>query len=353
MGIEDRVTTLLPDRPGLLRRYRSLAPLYPMLVRSVRLPRADVLITSSYAYAHGFRTINEAPVVCYCHGPFRHLWSQQDVYARQMGLGRAGRAAFSGYAAWARGADRAAAGSVHTYLTQSPFTAAQITKAYRRSADLLPPPIACDRFRPSGKPDEGFFLFAGRLVEAYKRPSMVIDAFARMPDLRLRIAGDGPALEDLRRRATPNVSFLGCLDDEALAGQMQACTAAIFPSIDDFGLIPLEVNACGRPVLALAAGGARHTVVPGISGEFIADQSVDALVQAVRGFDAARFEPETVRAHALAWDGTTFRARLRATVRAVMEDTAAPSAGPLAQLLDGRVGRRSPIREPVDAAVRI
>lgn len=327
MGVADRIVPLLSERSGLLRRYRSLAPLYPLLVRSARLPAADVIVASSYAYAHGFRTVNGAPVVCYCHGPFRHLWSQPDVYARQVAHGRAGRIAFSGYVACARAADRAAARSVHTYLTQSPFTAEVIARAYGRFAHLVPPPIDCDRFQPSDRPHEGFFLFAGRLVEAYKRPSLVVDAFARMPELRLRIAGDGPALTELRRRATPNIEFLGRLDDDDLAAQMQACTAAIFPSVDDFGLIPLEVNACGRPVLALAAGGARHTVAPGLSGEFIAEQSVDALVGAVRAFDPSRYDSGAVRAYALAWDGRTFRRQLRAAVRAALENTALTPVG--------------------------
>jgi glycosyltransferase involved in cell wall biosynthesis len=321
MGIADRVVTLLPERDSLLRRYRQLAPIYPMLVRSFRLPAADIVVASSYAYAHGFQTVNAAPVVCYCHGPFRHLWTQQAAYARRMPGGLAGRAAFSGYAAAARAADRAVARSVHTYLTQSPFTAETIARCYRRAAQVVPPPIDCERFRPSGRPHAGYFLFAGRLVEAYKRPSLVVDAFARMPELRLLVAGDGPAMAALRRRASSNVEFLGRLDDDDLVAAMQDCAAAVFPSVDDFGLIPLEVNACGRPVLAVRAGGARHTVAHGISGEFIEAQSVDAVIRAVRAFDSARYDSETVRAHALARDGRSFRDRLRAAVLFAVEDT--------------------------------
>jgi glycosyltransferase involved in cell wall biosynthesis len=332
MGIADRVVTLLPERGPLLHHYRRLAPMYPALLRSVRLPRADVVVASSYAYAHGFRSVNRAPVVCYCHGPFRHLWTQQESYARQLPGGRAGRIAFSGYAALARLADRAAAQSVHTYLTQSPFTAELIARVYGRSAQVLTPPIDCQGFRPSNRPHDGSFLFAGRLVEAYKRPSLVVDAFARMPDLRLRIAGDGPALAALRRRATPNVEFLGRLEDPELVTAMQSCAGAIFPSVDDYGLIPLEVNACGRPVLALRAGGARHTVLAGVSGEFIAEQSVDAVMAAVRSFDAARYDPAAIRVHALAWDGRSFRARLQASVRAAVQH-AAPGAA-LAELAE-------------------
>jgi glycosyltransferase involved in cell wall biosynthesis len=178
-------------------------------------------------------------------------------------------------------------------------------------------------------------------VEAYKRPSLVIDAFAQMPDLRLLVAGDGPAMPALRRRAASNVEFLGRLDDDALVGAMQDCAAAVFPSVDDFGLIPLEVNACGRPVLAVRAGGARHTVAHGTSGEFIEEQSVNAVIRAVRAFDPARYDPETIRAHALARDGRSFRARLRAAVMFALQDTLpVPAPSPTAPILT------APLRPP-------
>jgi glycosyltransferase involved in cell wall biosynthesis len=318
MGIEDRAHTVLAERPRLLRHYRTLAPLYPALVRAARLPPADVIVSSSYAYAHAFRTANDAPKVCYCHGPFRHLWSQQDAYAEHVPGGAAGRFAFGLYAAAARAADRAAAASISAFLTQSPFTAELIERTYGRHAEVLPPPVDCDLFHPSGAGPDGYFLFVGRLVEAYKRPSVVVDAFARMPDRKLRIAGDGPARAELEARATANVEFLGALGDSDLVAAMQGCEAALFPSVDDFGLVPLEVNACGRPVLAYRGGGALHTVAPGISGEFIEAQTADAVVAAVTGFDARRFDPEAVRRHALAWSASSFRDQIRATVERVV-----------------------------------
>ncbi len=147
MGIANRATTLLPERAKLLRHYRWLAPMYPGLVRLANLPEADVILASSYAYAHGFRTRNRAPVVCYCHGPFRHLWSQQEAYLKGLPGGRAARNGFRAYASMARRVDRAAADSVHTFLTQSPFTAGLIERAYGRQAELLPPPIDCELFQ--------------------------------------------------------------------------------------------------------------------------------------------------------------------------------------------------------------
>jgi glycosyltransferase involved in cell wall biosynthesis len=319
MGIAERVSALLPETPQLLAHYRKLAPAYPALVRRARLPEADLVICSSYAYAHGFETENHAPKLCYCHGPFRHLWSQQAAYAARLPGGRAGQVAFGAYAALARHADRTAAHSVDRFLTQSRFTAELIAAAYGRLSDIVGAPVDCERFVPGGEPDD-YFLFAGRLVETYKRPSLAVDAFAQLPDHRLVVVGDGPALPQLRGRAADNVTFLGALDDDGLLEVMQRCRALIFPSVDDFGLAPLEANACGRPVLAVRAGGPRHTVVPGVTGEFLEAQTAAAIVGAVRAFDDARYDGATIRRHALRWDKRMFRRQIRAAARELLSD---------------------------------
>ena len=198
-----------------------------------------------------------------------------------------------------------------------------IEHAYQRQAEVVPPPVDTDLFRPSSSPSRGYFLFVGRLVEAYKRPSLAVEAFARMPDLKLLIAGDGPARAQLESQATENVEFLGSLADDELVKAMQGCEAVVFPSADDFGLVPVEANACGRPVIALRAGGALHTVRPGISGEYMAEQTADELIRAVRSFDSTKFNPEAIRDHALQWSAQRFRARIRAAVQQVAAD--APS----------------------------
>jgi glycosyltransferase involved in cell wall biosynthesis len=322
MGIDDRVRTVLPGRTRLFTGYRALAPAYSAIVRAARLPDADVIVSSSYAYAHAFRAPERAAKLCYCHGPLRHLWSQAADYAAHLPGGAAGRVAFSFYTALARAADRAAADSTNAFLTQSPFTARLILQAYGREAQVLPPPIDCEVFKPSLKPPDDYFLFVGRLVEAYKRPSLVVDAFAQMPDRRLLIAGDGPALQSLRRRATPNVEFLGQLGDPDLVTAMQSCQAAVFPSIDDYGLVPLEVNACGRPVLAVRAGGSVHTLEPGVTGEFLRDQSAAAIIAAVRAFDSDRHDPRRIREHALQRSATRFREEIRAAAERLVGSSA-------------------------------
>lgn len=319
MGIEDRVRPLLPEYERLLRHYRFLAPLYPPLVRAARLPEADLLVASTYAYAHGFRTANRAPILCYCHGPFRHLYSQHDQYAARLPGGVAGKIAFHAYCAGARAFDRRAAASISEFVTQSPFTVELIRRTYARAAAILAPPIDCELFHPTELPPGGYFLFVGRLVEAYKRPSIVVEAFSRMPHKRLLIAGDGPARAELEARATPNVRFLGALGDRELVQTMQRCEAAVFPSVDDFGLVPLEVNACGRPVLAYRGGGALHTVRPGVSGEFIEHQNADAVQAAVSAYNRDWYDPQEIRAHALGWSAGRFRDRLREAAQHIVD----------------------------------
>jgi glycosyltransferase involved in cell wall biosynthesis len=317
MGIRERWHSILRPREGLLRHYRRIAPLYPMLVHRATLPDADMLLTSSYAFAHHFRTANRAPQVCYCHSPLRFAWSMTADYRAVWAPGRAAGPAFDAMAGWMRLSDRRAAACVSLYLTQSAYVAAQIERSYARPAKVIGAPVDCERFRPArpGRQSD-YFLLCGRLIEPYKKPSLAVEAFRGLPH-RLVIAGEGPALAELRELAPGNVEFVGHLEDGDLVALMQGCAAALFPSRDDFGLIPLETMACGRPVLAFAGGGARQTVVPGVTGEFFSEQTVAAIRGAVRRFDPGAYDPERVRAHAEQWDRQAFRRRLRETVEAV------------------------------------
>jgi glycosyltransferase involved in cell wall biosynthesis len=314
MEIGDRVHSLLPPRERVFRHYRLGAPLYPALVGAADLPDADVLLTSSYAFGHRFRTGNDAPQLCYCHSPLRFAWTMTDEYRRQEAGGGVRGAAFRAMAAAMRRGDRRASRTVRRYLTQSPHVAELIARYYGRTATVIGAPVDGDVFNPgSNSGDRGYFLFCGRLVEPYKRAAETVEAFRRL-GAPLVIAGDGPALPELRAAAPPNVSFTGHLEDEDLVELMRGCRALVFPSEDDFGLIPLEAMACGRPVLAYRGGGAVHTVVPGVTGELFHSQTPDAIAAAVAAFDPDRYRPAEVRTHALQWDRSAFRRRLVAEV---------------------------------------
>jgi glycosyltransferase involved in cell wall biosynthesis len=272
MGVAGRFHTLLPERQALLRHYRWLAPAYPALVGARRLPAAEVLLTSSYAFAHGFRTANEAPQIR--SGAFALL-------ARAM-----------------RRADRRAAGRVSHYVAESRYVAAQIARAYGREAEVIHPPVDCTLFHPAAAPGhDGYYRFSGRLIEPYKRPGIVIEAFRSLPH-RLVVAGDGPAYRELKERAGGNVEFVGQLEDAELVALMQRCAATVFPSVDDFGLVPVETMACG---------GALETVVPGRTGEFFEQPTAAGLAGAVRAFEPDAYDPAAIRHHAEAWDVPRFQ----------------------------------------------
>jgi glycosyltransferase involved in cell wall biosynthesis len=313
MGVADRVHFLLRERRAVLSNYRRMAPLYPALIRARPLPEADLLLTSSFAFAHHFRTNNAAPQLCYCYSPLRFAWSMTADYEVELGVAaRLAGIAAAGF----RSVDRRAAKRVTRYIAESNFVAGQIKEFYGRDADVIYPPVDCERFVPAPDPEIGdYFLFCGRLVEAYKRPSLVVEAFRELPGERLVIAGDGPARAELERIAPANVEFRGRLGDDELIPLMQRCKASIFPSRDDFGLIPVEVAACGRPTLAYAAGGALETVAEGLSGEFFPEQTVRAVIDAVRAFDPADYEGPTIRAHAERWSAPRFEEEIVAAVR--------------------------------------
>lgn len=320
MGVAERFRSLLPERPTLLRHYRLLTPAFPARADRRRLPEADVVLSSSYAFAHRLRPRGGATRVCYCHSPLRFAWTMTDRYQEEWGGGPGSKRAFELLARAVRTSDRAAAADIDAWLTHSPSVAEQIEGFYGRQAEVIGAPVDCNRFRPSAAGPGDYFLFVGRLVEPYKRARVLLDAFRTLREQRLVIAGDGAALDELRAGAPPNVTFTGHLDDDALVEAMQGCRATLFPSRDDFGLVPVEVMACGRPVVAFAGGGARHTVVPGLSGTLVRAQTADAFARAVRRFRDDVWDPVRIRDHALRWDAPVFRRRLVEAVQRASQD---------------------------------
>jgi glycosyltransferase involved in cell wall biosynthesis len=315
MGVSERFHSMLPPSRALLRRYRLLTPVLGALTDRLRVPETDVVLSSSYAFAHRVRSRGGAPRVCYCHSPLRFAWSMTESYRGQRAHNRLSATAFDLLARAMRASDRHSAQPIREYLTQSPFTAEQIERFYGREAKVIGAPVDCDLFRPGSRPPGDFYLFCGRLIEPYKQVGIVLEAFRRL-DANLVVAGSGPDADRLADLAPPNVRFVGHLDDDQLVPLMQECRALIFPSRDDFGLIPVEAMACGRPVIAYAGGGSLYTSAPGVTGELFDEQTVDAVGAAVRGFRPEAYDPARIRAHAVQWDSAEFRARLVSAVEA-------------------------------------
>lgn len=321
MGFGGRHRSVLSPRPRLLQHYRLLAPVYPALVRSRRLPEADLLISSSYAFAHGFRTSNDAPHICYCYSPLRFAWSMTSDYAAKAPGGAAGGLALRALAAFMRAQDRRAAADVTRYVAESHYVAKQLVRNYGIEPDVIWPPVDTKLFRPAPREAtrSDYFLFCGRMIEPYKQPTLALEAF-RGSEHRLVMVGSGPESSRLEEIAPANVSFVKEPSTAELVEVMQGAEAVVFPSQDDFGLVPVEVMACGRPVLAFAGGGALETVVPGLTGELFAEQSVDSLREAVERFDSSAYDPEAIRRHAERFSVARFRAEMTKVINEVLEE---------------------------------
>ena len=323
-AIENRriVTSFIQRLPQAERRYRHYLPLFPAAVRAFDLRGYDLVLSSSHAVAKGVRVPAGALHVCYCFTPMRYVWDLYDDYFGPR-AGLAARVLMPPVAAWLRRWDRRTAAGVHQFVAISRFVAARIQRAYGRDADVIHPPVDVSRFRVDEAPGE-FYLVVSALTP-YKRVDLAVEACNRL-GRRLVIVGTGPEDRRLRALAGPTVELLGWRDDAQTAELYTRCRALLFPPLEDFGITPLEAMAAGRPVIAFGAGGARETVVPPGEGEpptglFFEHQTVEALVDAIRRFEASGhlFEPKALRRRAEAFDRPLFRERVHAYLRARVE----------------------------------
>lgn len=320
-GAEIR-TSWMQRLPGLKRHFRKYVLLYPSAIESLDLSGFDLVISSSSAFTKSLIIPPGTVHICYCHTPMRFAWNAE-AYAEREEWGPVVRRLLPVVMGRLRRWDLATASRPTLYLGNSTSSAARITRTYHLPAQVVFPPVETDRLRPAGEPGE-HFLVVSRLV-GYKRIDLPVEAFTRMAR-PLLVVGDGPARKALERLAGPTVRFLGRLPDAEVARLYAGCRGVIFPGEEDFGLVPLEANAAGRPVVAYQAGGALDTVVNGKTGVFFPVQSVEALCQAVRECESMVWRPALLRRHAEGFRESVFRDRILEVVRSVMGDQAGPPA---------------------------
>ena len=319
--IENRriVTSFIQHLPQAERRYRHYLPLFPKAVRALDLRGYDLVLSSSHAVAKSVRVPAGALHVCYCFTPMRYVWDLYDEYFGPR-AGLAARLLMPPVATWLRGWDRRTATGVHHFVAISRFVADRIRRAYGREADVIYPPVDVSRFRLDEAPGE-FYLVVSALTP-YKRVDLAVEACNRL-GRRLVVVGTGPEARRLRALAGPTVELLGWRDDAQTAELYARCRALLFPSLEDFGITPLEAMAAGRPVIAFGEGGAQETVVPPGEGEpptglFFAHQTPEDVVDAIRRFEASahQFEPKVLRRRAEAFDRPLFKERMHAYLSA-------------------------------------
>lgn len=311
LGDREVKTSFIQRLPFARDHYRMYLPLCPLAIEGFDVTGYDVVVSSSYAVAKGVLTSPDQLHISYVHSPIRYAWDLQFQYLGQgpykRGLGRFLARAVLHYI---RLYDAVSADRPDLLLANSRHVAQRIWKVYRRRAAVIHPPVDIDAF-PLHQDKDDFYVTLGRLVP-YKRVDLLVKAFNQMPHRELFVIGDGPEFDRLSAIAEPNVVMLGHQPPEAVVYYLQRARAFVFAALEDFGIAPVEAQACGTPTIAFGRGGALETVIPGISGILFKEQSVDAVVEAVSQFEQERerFDADAVRENAKRFSAVRFRVQL-------------------------------------------
>ncbi|WP_445491754.1 glycosyltransferase family 4 protein [Niallia sp. 03133] len=312
--LDKKVTTsLIQKLPLSKKKYRSYLPLMPFAIEQIDVSKYDVVISSSHAVAKGVITGPDQVHISYVHSPIRYAWDLQHQYLKESGLSKGFKGLLAKIMLYKiRDWDYRTANGIDYFLSNSNFIGSRIWKVYRRNSVTMYPPVDVSAFTLGGE-KEDFYLTASRMVP-YKKVNIIVEAFSKMPDKNLVVIGDGPDLEKIKAKATSNVLFLGYQSFEVLRDHMQRAKAFVFAAEEDFGITPVEAQACGTPVIAYGKGGSLETVngldhskIP--TGLFFYEQSAESIIEAIRIFDEKYnlFSSEACRENAVKFSPERFR----------------------------------------------
>ncbi|MGB3977248.1 MAG: glycosyltransferase [bacterium] len=304
---------IIPSRlqkfPLSKKRYRLLLPLYPSAIESFDLRDFDIVLSTSHAVAKGAVARKNSLSICYCHTPMRYIWDQYNSYFNTPSSSVLLRSIMPFFRDYLRYWDIDTQSRVDYYIANSRFVAQRISRLYQRDCVVIPPPVDCSFYTPDHSNPGDFFLIVNALAP-YKRVDLAIEAFNKN-GLPLRIIGGGTESSSLRKMAGSNITFLGRVSDEDVRENYRRCRALIFPGVEDFGLVPLEAQACGRPVIAFGHGGVLETVIEGVSGHFFHQQTSEALDTAIQEFESLQFSPDLISRRCREFDILEIEKRLR------------------------------------------
>ncbi|MDQ7733679.1 glycosyltransferase [Halomonas sp. SpR1] len=313
-------TSFIQRMPWARTRYRQYLPLMPLAVEQFDLKGFDLILSSSHAVAKGVISDPSAVHICYCYSPMRYAWDMQHQYLRQSGKEK-------GLMSWLmrwqlyrlRQWDYISAQRVDHFIAISSYIKRRIETFYRREADVIYPPVDVDKFCYD-RPREHFYLTASRMVP-YKRIDLVIEAFNKMPDKQLVVIGDGPDYAKLAALAGSNVIMMGYQSDSVLIDHLERSQAFLFMAEEDFGILPVEAQAAGAPVIGYGVGGLAETTLNNVSGLWVKEQSSDALVACIEHFEASKrldpslFSPKVCRQSAERFTTANFVQAMQSLVK--------------------------------------
>jgi glycosyltransferase involved in cell wall biosynthesis len=310
-------TSFIQRLPKANKYYRYYAALFPLAVETFDLSSYDLVISSDSSVVKGIKTQPETCHICLCYSPMRYAWNAFHDYTREFGTVKRGLASI--LMSYLAVYDYVASARVDYFVAISETTRKRIRKYYRRDSVVIYPPCDLDRFSPSERIDD-YYLFVGRLV-GYKRADLAIKACS-LNGSKLLIVGDGPEIGKLKSMATPNVEFLGWATDDELEQLYANCKALIFPGEEDFGIVPVEAQAAGRPVIAFGKGGALETVIPNETGVFFYEKSVESLAAAIAEFEKLidQFDSKRIADNASQFSKQKFLIRFQEFVQQCVEE---------------------------------
>lgn len=302
-------TTFVQRMPKVATKYRNYLPLFPTAIESFNFAGYDLILSSSHCVAKGVIPHAGATHISYVHTPMRYVYEMYDQYFGPEHMGRLKRAIIPFFANYLRLWDVATSGRVDHYIANSQNVRRRIQRHYRRDAEVIWAPVDTQRLKLSEKSGD-YYLIVSALVP-YKRVDLAVAAAAKLGQ-RLVVVGTGPERAALEKMAGPKVEFLGWQSDEQVRDWYAGCRALLFPGEEDFGIVPLEAQACGKPVIAFGRGGALETVVDGQTGVFFAEQTVDSLAGAMSRLEkeSDQFVPAKIREHAMKFDRAVFKQRM-------------------------------------------
>ncbi len=308
-------TSFLQRLPLSAKLFRKLLWLFPLAIESLDLSAFELVLSSSHAVAKGVLTGPDQLHICYCHSPMRYAWDRQHEYLRQAGLDSGFTSAYARSALhYLRMWDVRTASGVDHFVANSNFIARRIGKAYSRTATVIHPPVEVDKF-PLVWNKSDYYVTASRLVP-YKRVDLIVRAFASLPKRRLLVIGDGPDLRVCQKLAGSNVELLGYQPDEQLRKIVSRARAFVFAAEEDFGISPVEAQACGTPVICYGKGGVLDSVIDHSTGIYFREQTPESIVNAIRRFEAldSPLDPFEIRAQAERFNPQEFRNQFQSLV---------------------------------------